>query len=447
MMKTEIRLPQLGENIEECDVIAVLVSPGQQVKKDDPLLEVETEKASMEVPAPFEGEVHSLSVEVGDTLKVGQVFALLTRRAGLAPDAPAEEEKGSEPKEKVLKETNPEESPTMKEVPLGESGPTRETEPTQEKSLQRSENGSSERLPVFASPSVRKFAREIGVNLSQVQGTGKGGRLSIEDVKTFARQEAKSRSSLTSAVPMRSLPELHTLGQVQVQDLSRTRRATVRSMAESWALIPHVTLHREVDITRLDQDRESMKQPLQRQNRKAPSLTALLVAMVGKALKVYPVFNSLLDPEHNRLVERQEVHVGVAVDTPKGLLVPVIRHADTQGLLNISESLVHLAERARAGKLGLEEMTGAGFTITNLGGMGIERFTPIIPWPQVAILGVGRAEQKPVWEQNQWVPKKMMTLSLSIDHRLIDGADGARFLDWMARAMENPLWLLSGGEA
>jgi pyruvate dehydrogenase E2 component (dihydrolipoamide acetyltransferase) len=299
---------------------------------------------------------------------------------------------------------------------------------------------------------VRLLAREIGVDLKDVRGTGPGGRISDDDVKRAAREVRRGATPPTpgpapvptGGIEVPPLPDFAQFGPVEREPLTRFRRTVARNMATSWAIIPHVTLHRWVDVTELDALRQRYKQ------RAADSggnltVTVILLKIVAAALKAHPRMNASVDLDSGELVLKRYYDIGVAVDTPRGLTVPVVRAVDEKNIVELSVELSALAEKARAGDLSVDEMRGGTFTLTNLGGMGIGEFTPIINWPEVAVLGVGRAERQPHWEHDRWEPRLRMPLSLSHDHRVIDGADGARFLTWIEEAIAEPLLIALEG--
>lgn len=312
--------------------------------------------------------------------------------------------------------------------------------------------GLAEAPAPFASPSVRKFAREIGVDLKDVRGSGPGGRISEDDVKHAARDVRRGQALPTPApasvptggIEVPPLPDFAQFGAVEREPLTRFRRTVARNMATSWAIIPHVTLHRWVDVTELEALRQRYKQRAADAGGSL-TVTVILLKIVAAALKAHPRMNASVDLDSGELILKRYSDVGVAVDTPRGLTVPVVRGVDDKNIMELSVELSALAEKARAGDLGVDDMRGGTFTLTNLGGMGIGEFTPIINWPEVAVLGVGRAEQQPAWVNGAWQPRLRMPLSLSHDHRVIDGADGARFLTWIEEAIAEPLLIALEG--
>jgi pyruvate dehydrogenase E2 component (dihydrolipoamide acetyltransferase) len=431
----EVKLPELGENIETVEVSAVLVEVGTRVGKDQPLIEVETEKANLEVPAPLEGTVAEVLVKVGDQLAVGQTIVRLD--VGNAPAAEATDAAASEDEAVVASVALPEPA----EVP----------EPQRVEDVHKSvvefpaarvkpEIGPS----VPASPSVRRLARELGVDIQDVAGSGPSGRISREDVKAHAKRIVTGIAAPGAAgpvAPTAQLPDFSQWGEIATEPLSNIRRATAKSMAMAWATVPHVTQFDRADITQLESMRKRFNKRDEAEGRKL-TMTAIVLKMVAAALRQFPKFNASLDLANDVVVYKKYIHLGVAVDTERGLLVPVIRDADRKSLVQVASEVNDLAARARDKKLGLDEMSGASFTVSNLGGLGTTYFSPIVNWPQVAILGVGRAEHQAVYDEGQFQPRLMMPLSISYDHRIIDGADAARFLRWLAEALEQPLLLL-----
>ena len=450
----EIKLPELGENVETADVAAVLVKVGQTVTADQPLIEVETEKANLEVPAPSAGKIAELLVAVGDKLRVGQVIAKLEEGVSVADERPAKAGPTKEPKQEPAREerksARKRAEPASRPVePPAAAAPVPQAERGEEQARDVAssviEFPAPRRKPqigatVPAAPSVRRLARELGLDIQSVPGSGPGGRISHEDVKAHAKQLLTSAGPAREAGP--ALPDFAQWGEIVAEPLSALRRATARNMAAAWSNVPHVTQFDRADITQLESMRRRFNQRQDQRGRKL-TLTAIAIKMVASALRQFPRFNASLDLAHETVILKKYVHVGVAVDTRRGLLVPVIRDADHKSVVQIANELDELAERAREKKLGPDDMAGATFTVSNLGGLGTTYFSPIVNWPQVAILGLGRAEQQAVYEEERFQPRLILPLSLSYDHRLIDGADAARFLRWLAEAIEQPLLLLA----
>ena len=449
----EFLLPDLGEDIEEADVLQVLVKVGDAVVLEQPILEIETEKATLDLPSSVAGEITAIHVAVGDIIRPGD--KVITVAAGVVPapvveppeqPAQAEEEAEAPPTAEIAEE--PVEEPEPVAAAAEPAEPAVEAEPVPEAaSPPPLVEGEPDARPVFASPSVRRLAREIGVDIRAVQGTGPGGRISDADVKRAAREAP--RAAPGAAVPRVGpveLPDFAEFGPVERVPLSRLRRTIKRNMALSWHESPHVTLQHEADITDLEEVRRQFRPRAEEAGGKL-TVTAVMLKIVASALKAHPHVNSSLDAETDELVLKGYIHVGVAVDTPRGLVVPVIRDVGDKNIIQLSVELDRISERARNGELGLDDFRGSSFTVTNLGGIGTGHFTPIIQHPNSAILGLGRAQRRPEWSDahETWVPRTIMPLSFTFDHRVFDGADGARFMTWMTDAIRQPLVLALEG--
>ena len=447
-MPTEFKLPNLGENIDSAEVTTVLVSVGDTVSADQDLLEVETGKATMPVPAPRAGRVAEIKVSSGDKVSVGQLIMVLEDADGAA--APADEPAAAAAAAEVSK---PEESaPPADEVAepeqAAEEAPKAATPAPIQYDIPDPDGDQVRAIPT--SPSVRRFAREFGIDISQVSGTGPKGRIVLDDIKAYARgrfAELDGGTPMVSAggsLPARSLPDFSSFGETSTERVAGIRKITAEHMAFCWATIPHVTQFDKADITDLEAQRKQLGKELAASNGPKVTVTAILLKVVAQALKQFPQFNVSLDMARQQVVQKHYVHIGVAVDTPRGLVVPVIRDVDQKGIIALAQELTDFSLKARDGKLSPADMQGGCFTISNLGGIGGNNFTPIVNWPEVAILGVARGENEPVWNGEQFIPRMRMPLSLSYDHRVIDGADGARFLRWIAAALEQPLRLALG---
>lgn len=435
-MSVDLRLPDLGEGIESADVLSVLVSVGQAVDAGDSVIEIESEKATLEVPTDAAGTVTGIHVKSGDTIAVGQPVLTLEPDGAELPPAPA----ASEPQ---VDETP---GPIADGAPDGaEAAPQRATvESTAESagpdvhvapSFADAEVDAGGR-PVAAAPSVRTFAREIGVDVRQVEGSGPGGRISMDDVKAHARR----RPSVPAPDAAPPLPDFAQWGPIERVQLSRLRRTLADNLSRSWTTIPHVTLFQEADVTDVEALRAEYKERAAAQGAKL-TITAFVLPVVAAALKAHPEVNASLDLAADEIVRKGYYHLGVAADTERGLLVPVVRDVDTKGVIPIAAELTDIAERARAGKLTPDEMQGATFTISNLGGLGTGFFTPIVNPPEVGILGVGRAVPRSTPHDDALQTRLMLPLSLSFDHRALDGADGARFLSRVVDALQRPTML------
>jgi pyruvate dehydrogenase E2 component (dihydrolipoamide acetyltransferase) len=436
---TEFKIPELGENVAAGDVTRILVNVGDTITRDQPVLELETDKATIEVPSSVAGVIKAIKVKKGDKVKVGAVVLTVDGGANDAPPAKAD-----------AAPVPPAPTPVPVAPAAPSPGPTRvvpmPVRPAAEVVVtpipQRVEG---ERQAAPASPAVRRLAREIGVDVNVVSGTGPGGRISQEDVKEHARRILSSVGSATvggglSARVGRPLPDFQKFGEVERQSWSNIRRTTAEHLGYAWATIPHVTQFDKADVGALEELRKKFKDQVAKAGGNL-TVTAMLVRVLATAVKKFPQFNASLDTERGEIVFKKYVNIGVAVDTDRGLLVPVIRNADTKNLTEIARELRQAAERARDRKLSLEDMSGGGITISNLGGIGGTYFTPIVNWPEVAILGVSRGVTEPVWRDGTWEPRLMLPLALSYDHRVIDGADAMRFMRWVVDAIEQPFLL------
>ncbi|HMN20494.1 MAG TPA: dihydrolipoyllysine-residue acetyltransferase [Ottowia sp.] len=425
----EVRLPDIGD-FKDVGVIELLVKPGDTVKAEQSLFTVESDKASMEIPSPAAGVVKELKVKLGDKVNQGDLVAILEGAGGSAPAAAAPAAAAAAAAAPVAAPAPVAAAPAA--APIAAQPPH---EPT----------ASVVGLP-HASPSVRKFARELGVPLAEVQGTGPKGRITQEDVQGFTRsvmsgavqtQAQAARGGVGGGgVGMDLLPwpkiDFAKFGPVERKELSRIKKISGANLSRNWVMIPHVTNNDEADITEL----ESFRKRTNKENEKSGArvtMLAFVIKAVVAALKKYPEFNASLDGD--ALVYKQYFHIGFAADTPNGLVVPVLKNADQKGILQISAEMGELAAKAREGKLGAADMQGGCFTISSLGGIGGTHFTPIINAPEVAILGLSRSDMKPVWDGKQFNPRLMLPLSLSYDHRVIDGAAAARFNAYLAQVL------------
>ena len=443
-----VLLPDLGEDIEEADVLQVYVSVGDEIVLEQPIIEIETEKATLDLPSPVAGTVTEIHVRSGDTIRPGD--PVLSVDAGASPpaeEAPAQPASNSssppqvEPPPQTISE--PVAAPASK-VDRDHPAPILRVPPAAPAPLVE---GDLESRPVFASPSVRRLAREIGVDIRTVQGSGPGGRIDQGDVKRHARETpSQSPTQGHTALSPGPLPDFSEFGAVERVPMSRLRRTIKRNMSVSWHEIPHVTLFHTADVTELEQVRRDYRERAEEAGGRL-TITAILLKITAAALKAHPHVNSSLDAENDELVLKKYVHIGVAVDTPRGLVVPVIRDVDRKNIIELSVELTDISERARSGDLGLQDFRGSSFTVTNLGGMGTGHFTPIIHHPNTAILGIGRAEKRPEWSDllDTWEPRSILPMSFTFDHRVIDGADGARFMTWIADVIRQPLVLALGG--
>jgi pyruvate dehydrogenase E2 component (dihydrolipoamide acetyltransferase) len=544
----EFKVPELGENVSQGDVAKILVKVGDTIARDQPVIELETDKATIEVPSSVAGVVKDIKVKQGDKVQVGAVILTVDengaggaqepeeKQAGTATAQPAEAEQQAEaepaaaepaeqakeepsspkPAEKAKaqaaspkpaeqataadqkvvamprRESFPQPAPPQapaspKPAEQAKAGPGSpkpaeqvKTGPGSPKPAEQAKAGPgspkpaeqakagpgspkpaeqakaaepqaappsrpSDALAAPAAPSVRRLAREIGVDINEVHGSGQDARISQEDVKEHARRilssvgttQARGTGQPAAAVP---LPNFEKWGEVDRQPMSNIRRKTAEHLSHAWNTIPHVTQFDKADITPMEELRAKFKAQVEEAGGKL-TVTAVLVKVLAAAVKQFPQFNASLDAEHNAIIYKKYVNVGVATDTEYGLLVPVIRNADHKNITEIAVEMQQLSEKARAKKLSLDEMSGGGMSISNLGGIGGTYFTPIVNWPEVAILGVSRGVTESVWRGSAFEPRQMLPLSLSYDHRVIDGADAMRFLRWVVEAIEQPFLL------
>jgi pyruvate dehydrogenase E2 component (dihydrolipoamide acetyltransferase) len=479
MMKQEIKLPEIADNVVSGFLARVLVKVGDVIEKDQSIIEIETDKAATDIPSPYGGKIVDIKVNAGDEVRVGQVImvvesesihltpgpaaiqvtpgpaaihltpgpspalASLTGEGGgsrLAPDSsaaihltpcPAAIQVTPGPAAIHL---TPDPSPALPAV-VGEGRESRLAPDSSPAGL----GGRGHLVP--ASPSVRRFARELGLDISRVKGTGEGGRISDDDVKAHAKEVIQSPKT-TQFAGYAEVPDFSKWGPVEFQPMSRIRTITAESTVNSWQTIPQVVQFGKSDITAIEKFRLESKGVVEKAGGKL-TMTAILLKLSAMALKEFPKFNASVDMKNKQIIYKNYINIGIAVDTEQGLLVPVVQDVDKKSLTQLSVELAGIAERARNRKLTSEEMQGGNFTISNLGGIGGTSFTPIVYPNQVAILGVSKGIIEPVYSDGQFVPRTMLPLSLSYDHRLIDGADGARFLVWMCRVLEQPFltWL------
>lgn len=428
-MARSFKLPDLGEGIHEGEVLAVLVTVGQEVNEGDIILEVETDKAAVEIPSPYTGTVDEIFVKLGDVVKVGDVMMTFSNGQEAAV-----EEIADKAKEIVAAPTSVE--ATVAEVPPRKAG------------------------PVPASPATRRVARELGVDLRQVPPTGPAGLVTAEDVRAFAKQgkadieataepstpAALSGDAQLSAISIPTLPDFTRWGPVERVPFRSIRRATAKQMSLAWSQIPHVTSQDTVDITRLEAFRQKHKAEIEAIGGKL-TLTVFALKAVATALKTYPNFNATLDTKAGEIIIKQYYHIGVAVNTDNGLIVPVVRDVDRKSIKELSIELNELVQRTRERKTKLDELQGSTFTITNAGAMGGGFFSPIINYPEVAILGMGQGRLQPAVmrkgdDGHEIVPRLIMPIVLCIDHRVLDGADAVRFLRVIIDSLEDPDELL-----
>ncbi len=440
-MATQIKLPNLGENIESGDILTILVSEGDEITKDQDLLEIETDKATMPVPSPEAGKIVKILVGEGDTVNVGA--PLFEIEAG-AKGAPAASEEKPEPKAKAEpKQEAPKQAETKapaKAKPAPEPEPAEEEEvaeepapakpakkaPAREQAAEASEGGT----PAAAGPAVRRLARELGVDLRRVRPSGNGGRITEEDVRAYVRssQARQADSSTSMGVTPPGTLQSDSQGAVRVEKMSRMRKTIAANMTASYTTIPQLTNFDDVDVTELEEMRQQSKEDYAKRGLKLSQMPFLIKA-IAASLKMHPVANASVDIDEGTVIYKEYVNIGVAVDTDRGLVVPVLRDADRLSISQIARELDRLIAAAREGTLSIEEMRGGTFTISNMGAVGGTYSTPIINAPEVAILLIGRSRMLPTVVGKSIEPRLIMPLSLTYDHRVVDGADAARFLN------------------
>ncbi len=442
---SEFKLPELGENIHQGELVRLMIAPGTKVSDGQPVMELETDKAVVEVPASVSGVVKEVLVKEGQKVQVGQVIFTLE-----GDSAPATEKKQSAPVEHVSgqqaarlsfqmamrAEGKTEEQALPPDQP--QAGLPAFAMPAQLGKVA----GTEHREPVAAAPHVRRLARELGLDIYNVTGTGPGGRVSEDDVKAYAKATliAAQQTPQAARLAEPKLPDFTKWGKVERVSMRGIRRKTAEHLREAWNTIPHVTQHDRADITELEQLRAKFAPRAEEAGGKM-TVTAIALKVCASALKVFPQFNASIDMEKEEIAYKQYIHIGVAMDTDRGLLVPVIRDVDKKNIVELATELSQLSKKARDKKLTPDEMEGGTFTITNLGGIGGTAFTPIVNHPEVAILGLSRGRMEPEWIHGKFEPRLILPLSLSYDHRLIDGADAARFLRWICEAFEQPFLL------
>ncbi len=443
---SEFKLPELGENITQGDLVRLMVAPGTKVSEGQPVMELETDKAVIEVPSSVSGVVKEVKVKEGEKLKVGQVIFTLeggaSAPAKVQKHAPVEQSSEQHDARLSFQAAVHAEGKTVDQVLPPDQPQTVAPSFSMPAQLDKVA-GADHREPVPAAPYVRRLAREIGVDIHEVKGTGPGERISEDDVKAHAKALL---AALTTAAPSGRhfgqpvLPDFGKWGKVERVSIRGVRRKTAEHLWEAWTTIPHVTQQDKADITELEQLRAKFAPRAQEAGGKM-TVTAIALKVCASALKVFPQFNASIDMEKEEIIYKQYINIGVAVDTDRGLLVPVIKDVDKKNIVELAAELTQASKKAREKKLTPAEMEGGTFTITNLGGIGGTGFSPIVNHPEVAILGLNRSSMEPVWINGKFEPRQVLPLSLSYDHRLIDGADAARFLRWIAEAFEQPFLL------
>ncbi len=440
----EIKVPDIG-GFKDVDVIEVMVKAGDAVEKEQGLITLETDKAAMDVPSPYAGTVKAMKLKQGDKVSEGSVILVMdvveaattqktapSKPVGTSPSPQPSPARGEGVKASVPSIKSP--SPAAG----GDGG-----KPASVQHAERSTQYAVSSVPInetgfgkaHAGPSVRKLARELGVDLSRASGSGQKGRITHEDVKAFVKAVMQGGALQSGGLPKVPEVDFAKFGEIEIKPLSRIKRISGPRLQAAWVNVPHVTQHDEADISELDNVRKALKSDAEKVGAKL-TLLAFIVKASVEGLKQFPDFNSSLDPSGQNLVYKKYFHIGFAADTPNGLVVPVIKNADKKNLFEVAKELGELAAKARDGKLKIDEMQGGGFSISSLGGIGGTSFTPIVNAPEVAILGVSKSQMKPVWDGKEFQPRLMLPLSLSYDHRVIDGAAAARFTTFLCQVLK-----------
>jgi pyruvate dehydrogenase E2 component (dihydrolipoamide acetyltransferase) len=456
MAKQEVHVPDLGD-ADEVEVIELCLKPGESLEENDPLIVIESDKASMDVPAPFAGKLVKFEVAVGDSVKSGQLIAVIEPVSGGAAERAADkadkdakaasqnvEAKSPDPEDAEPEHAEPEHAEAKDADQKDDSRSGGASDESSDRSTgPRSDKRSGDKRPsagqltagpgadVYAGPAVRKLARELGVDLQQVRGTANGGRITKEDVNAHVKQAMTQGHAGGIAMP---LPDFEQFGEIDSEPMSKIRQRGADNLSQAWRMIPHVTQTDEFDVTDLEDFRQGLKAEAEQQGVKLTLLPLLIKAVVA-ALQAYPRFNASLSEDGRTLILKRYYHMGLAVDTDQGLVVPVVRDADQKGIWELAGEMAELAERARARKLRSEDLQGASFTVSSLGPIGGLGFTPIINPPEVAILGVSKLQTRPLWDGESFAPARMLPLSLSYDHRVINGAEAGRFLVYLGQCL------------
>ena len=461
-MAKEIKVPQISEGVETAVISEILVSKGDKIEEDQSVISVETDKATAEVPASSGGTIKEIKVSEGDEVNVGDVIIILEDDDD-DEDSEEKEEKETTDKEKDTskkkkKDSEKDEDDSDSEENKEDESKSKEKDDEQEeddenddekdgdekkknketKSKKGKDTDEASSNEVYASPGVRRLARELGVNLKKINGSGESGRITEKDVKEYKEGGSKKSSSGQA-----KLPDFSKWGAVETKPLNSIKKTTAKNVLASWQSIPHVFQFGEADISGVETYIEDHHEKVEKAGGKL-TLTAILTKIVATALHKFPTFNASIDMDKEEMILKKYVNINIAVATEEGLLVPVIKNADQKSIKDLSVEISEIAEKAREQKLSKEDMEGGNFSISNLGGIGGTNFTPIVYHPQVAILGISRATTKPVYIDGKFEPRSILPLSLSYDHRIIDGADGAGFMNWLVKALEDPYEALLG---
>ncbi len=467
-MRKDVKVPEISENVSSGKVVEILVDVGDHIEADAVLLELETEKAVVEIPSPFAGQVSEILVAAGDEVKVGQVIAHI--EVAVDGDQDAEHDRAPEPSAEAEvpaaaaspavtppPENDGDDAAGQDSIAAEDGAPHQAPEgPAPAKEDRGAEEAVAGSAPADdgplrpaapAAPSVRRLARELGVDIHAVAGSGHDGRISTADVHAHVRQgltagpDIRPPGAAAAGGPHPPLPDFSRWGPIRTAEVETVRRLTAENTSASWRIIPHVTQFDEADITDLKPFIDKHARQAEKRGGKL-TLTAVVIKICAAALMRFPRFNASIDLTNAQLIYKDYVHVGLAVDTPRGLLVPAIRNVQDKGIIDLAVEIVDMAQRARNKKIKPDEFEGATFTISNQGGIGGVNFTPVVVWPQAAILGLSRSRRLPRERDGQLVARTVLPLSMSYDHRIADGADAARFLDWIARSLEQGLTML-----
>jgi pyruvate dehydrogenase complex dihydrolipoamide acetyltransferase long form len=460
-MAFEFKLPDLGEGIAEAQIISVSIKEGDTVEEDQPIMEVETDKAAVEIPVPKGGKVSKLHVKAGDTVKVGQVLVEIGGEGGGAPAAPAAVEKPvAQAAEKPAQAAPPAQRPAAQKASTNGDGDGHVATQTATPRITIPDAGGAAALhrgPVPATPAVRRMAREYGIDIRTVPGSGPGGRILQEDLEKHRQSGGASSAAaespaaggaesappfLPAGIPGEALPDFSQWGEVTREGVPQIRKAIARQMTRSWLTVPRVTHGDDVDLTELEEFRKQHSEKIVAAGGIKPTITAFMLKALAATLKQHPKLNCSFDHDRMEVIWKHYVHVGIAVDSPRGLVVPCLRDVDKKSLATISTELADLSARVRESKFDIAELRGGSFTLSNVGALGGTFSTPMVNYPETAILVTGRLDKKPVVRDDRVVVRKIMPLALSFDHRIIDGADAARFMKTLIGLLEDPVGLL-----
>ncbi len=451
MANQKITLPEIGDGISSGVVINIQKKANDSIAEGEIILEVETDKAAFPVNAPFDGELKKILVKEGEEIAVGGVLAEVELAGGTSPVTPAEPMEKTEEKNAKEEKVDSPQAPFEQLAPSSPSSSPATPKPVEEKASPKitrvNEASFNIVAQAHAGPQTRKLARELGVDLNLVTGTERGGRISVQDVKLFVKNTMTSGAATNAPVgaPAKDLPDFTKFGEVEVKPASNLRKTISEQISYSANIIPHVHQQEEVDLTQIEHFQKEFKKEFKEKG-SSLSVTVFIIKALAVAINKFPQFNSSYDAQKNLIHYKKYSHIGVAVDTPNGLIVPVIKNVDKLSLFDIGKALIDLAKQTRDRTVKLEDLKGASITISNLGGIGGTSFTPIINWPEVAILGVGKSSLKPIYHDGNWIPKTIMSIVLAYDHRIIDGADGARFITFLKNILEKPEKFLIGLE-